>query len=105
MILGKWAIQAEGLGKRYRIGELKRYFEYVIAESKRYFDAEIPALDAAKRIDLGPYADWAEPERLIFNVERAYRELRGDPWDTPVNAVELLGQTAELRRHRETWGA
>ncbi len=84
------------------VRELKRYFEYVIAESKPLFEAELSALEAAKRIDLGPYADWAEPERLIFNVERAYRELRGDQWDAPVNAVGLLSQASELRRHRET---
>ena len=41
--------------------------------------------EAAKRIDLGPYADWTEPERLILNVERAYRELRGEPWDAPID--------------------
>ena len=53
--------------------------------------------EAAKRIDLGPYADWAEPERLIFNVERAYRELRGEPWDAPVDAVALLRQMYQLK--------
>jgi len=56
----------------------------VRAESRRFFDAGLSALDAAKRLDLGPYARWTEPERLLFNVERAYREFRGEPFDAPI---------------------
>jgi glyoxylase-like metal-dependent hydrolase (beta-lactamase superfamily II) len=84
------------------VEELKRYIEYVMTESRRFFDAGLPALEAARRIDLGPYASWTQPERLIFNVERAYRELRGDSWDTPVNGLELIRQTSELRRYWDT---
>jgi len=51
--------------------EMKAYLQYVRAESKWFYDAGLPALEAAKRIDLGPYAQWTEPERLLFNVERA----------------------------------
>jgi cyclase len=47
------------------------------ARVARHFDAGRSELEAAKRIDLGPYAAWTEPERLLFNVERAYREFRG----------------------------
>ena len=36
---------------------------------------------AAKRIDLGAFAVWAEPERLYFNVEQAFRELAGGGGD------------------------
>ena len=43
-----------------------------------------------KRIDLGPYAGWTEPERLVFNVERAYRELRGEPYDAPIDVAGLF---------------
>ena len=67
-------------------------------ESRRHFDAGLPALEAAKKIELGPYADWTEPERLLFNVERAYRELRGDPWDAPIDAVALFRGMHELAR-------
>ena len=41
----------------------------------------LPVLEAARRIDLGPYAGWTEPERLVFNVARAYREFGGEPYD------------------------
>jgi hypothetical protein len=34
----------------------------------------------------------------VFNVERAYRELRGEPFDAPVDAVALFRQMYELER-------
>jgi glyoxylase-like metal-dependent hydrolase (beta-lactamase superfamily II) len=80
--------------------EMKAYLEYVRSESKRFFDAGTTALEAAKRIDLGPYAGWTEPERILFNVERAYRELRGEPWDTPVDLAALFRDVQEVRASR-----
>src|SRR5207244_4149154 len=59
--------------------EMKAYLQYVRAESKRLFDRGLSAVDAAKRIDLGPYAGWAGPGRIAFQVARAARELRGQP--------------------------
>jgi glyoxylase-like metal-dependent hydrolase (beta-lactamase superfamily II) len=87
------------------VRDLRAYLEYVVEESRRFFEQEVSAIDAAKRIDLGPYSGWTEPERLIFNVDRAYRELRGEAWDTPVDAIGLLRQMYELRRHREAAGS
>lgn len=75
---------------------VRRYFEYVEAESKRFYEMELPEMEAAKRLDLGPYAKWTEPERLIFNVRRAYRELRGEPYDAHLDALALLREAAEL---------
>ncbi len=80
--------------------EMKAYLEYVRAESKRFFDAGLSPLEAAKKLDLGPYADWTEPERLLFNVERAYRELRGDPYDAPIDVFASFRGMYELARAR-----
>jgi glyoxylase-like metal-dependent hydrolase (beta-lactamase superfamily II) len=77
--------------------EMKAYLEYVQEESRRFFAAELTALEAAKRIDLGPYVEWTEPERLLFNVERAYRELRGEPFDAPVDVLAIARGMHELR--------
>jgi len=78
--------------------EMKAYLVYVRAESKRGFDAGLSTLEAAKRIDLGPYAKWTEPERLIFQVERAYREFRGEPYDAPIDVPTVFGAMHELRQ-------
>ncbi|HTD25677.1 MAG TPA: MBL fold metallo-hydrolase, partial [Candidatus Elarobacter sp.] len=80
--------------------EMKAYLQYVRAESKRLFDRGLSAVDAAKRIDLGTYAGWTEPERILFNVERAYRELRGEPYDVPIDATALFRGMYELRASR-----
>jgi glyoxylase-like metal-dependent hydrolase (beta-lactamase superfamily II) len=79
--------------------EFRAYLAWVKGESKRLFDQGLSELEAAKRIDPGPYADWTQPERIVFNVARAYRELRGEAWDAPSNAVELMDRAVELRAY------
>jgi cyclase len=78
--------------------EMKAYLAYVLVEAQRFFEAGLPALEAAKRIDPGPYASWTEPQRIIFNVERAYREFRGEPFDAPIDVVTMFRGMHELRR-------
>jgi glyoxylase-like metal-dependent hydrolase (beta-lactamase superfamily II) len=67
--------------------EMQAYLEYMREESRRCFDQGQSSFEAAKRIDLGPYAQWRGPARLYANIERAYREFRSEPadapWDTP----------------------
>jgi len=79
--------------------EMKAYLEYVRAESERHFHEGADEVEAAKRIDLGPYAGWSEPERLIFNVARAYRELRGGAVDAPVDVVAMVHGMRALTQH------
>lgn len=63
--------------------EMKTYLQYVRDESKTCFDAGLTSLEAAKRIEFGPYGEWRAPARLFMNVERAYREFRNEPPDAP----------------------
>jgi cyclase len=63
--------------------ELKAYLQYVREESRKCFDAGLTSIDAAKRIEFGPYSEWRAPARLYMNVERAYREFRNMPPDGP----------------------
>ncbi len=81
--------------------EMRAYLEYVRGEAKPLFEQGLPVLEACKRIDLGPYAGWTEPERLVFNVARAYRELRDEPFDAPINIIEVFTTMFELRSF---WG-
>lgn len=82
--------------------EMKSYLEYVRSEAERHFQAGSSELEAAKRIDLGPYAGWNEPERLIFNVARAYRELRDEPIDAPVDVMAMVHGMHALKQQ---WNA
>ena len=65
------------------VREMKAYLQYLRDESKKCFAAGLTSLDAAKRIEFGPYGEWRAPARLYMNVERAYREFRGEPPDAP----------------------
>jgi glyoxylase-like metal-dependent hydrolase (beta-lactamase superfamily II) len=67
------------------VNEMKAYLQYLRDESKKCFDAGMSSLDAAKRIEFGPYGEWHAPARLYMNVERAYREFRNEPSDAPWN--------------------
>ncbi len=80
--------------------EMRAYLEYVYGESRRFFDQGLDPFEAARKIDLGPYAHWTQPERVVFNVARAYRELRGGAWDEEVDAGRLLDAAWELRQER-----
>jgi cyclase len=77
--------------------EMQAYLRYVRDEARASFAAGLSAVEAAKRIDLGPYADWTEPERIVFNIERAYRELRGEPYDAPIDVMAMFRGVAEVR--------
>jgi glyoxylase-like metal-dependent hydrolase (beta-lactamase superfamily II) len=65
------------------VKDMKAYLQYVRDESKKCFDNGLSSLDAAKKIEFGPYSEWRAPARLFMNVERAYREFRNDPPDAP----------------------
>jgi glyoxylase-like metal-dependent hydrolase (beta-lactamase superfamily II) len=80
--------------------EMKGYLQHVLGESKKLLDAGLTAYEAAKQIDLGPYEGWHDPERLLLNVERAYRELRGDPPLSVVDGFALITGAMQLRRER-----
>ncbi len=80
---------------------LRRYFEYVQAESRTCFERGLTEVEAGKAIDLGPFAAWTEPERILSNIHRAYRELRGEAFDAPFDAVALLRDMASLAEWRE----
>ncbi len=90
------------LGDVSSLRQQREYLAYVHGEARRSFDQGLPPLEAAKRIELGPYLGWSEPERLAFQVDRAYRELRGEPWDAPVDAGRVFAEMAALRQHLAT---
>ncbi len=77
--------------------EMKAYLEYVRREARRGFDAGRTVIEASKDIDLGPYARWTEPERIVFQVERAYREFRGEAYDAPLDVNALFAGMHEMR--------
>jgi cyclase len=69
-----------------------RYLEYVHAEARKRFDAGMDSDDAADDIELGEFGDWGDRERIVVNVESAYREF--DPARPAAPVPELFMRMA-----------
>jgi cyclase len=80
--------------------EMREYLQYVYREARTCYDRGMSAAEAARTIDPGPYAGWTEPERIIFNIARAYREFNGEPFDTPVDFMEMAKTMTAIRQKR-----
>jgi len=80
------------------VQEMKNYLVYIRQEARQCFDRGLSILEAAKQIDLGVYSSWTEPERILFSLDRAYREFRGEPYDAPIDTTTLFRGMYELRR-------
>jgi glyoxylase-like metal-dependent hydrolase (beta-lactamase superfamily II) len=80
---------------RAAVADLKGYFEYLSTEARARFDGGMSAVDAARDIPLGPYADWGEAERVVVNVTTLYRDFGAAPAD---DVVTLFTEMAALAR-------
>ena len=75
------------------VEDLRGYFAFFRVEVRARFDAGMTALEAARDVDLGPYAGWGEAERVVANIHALYREFGSDG---PGDALTLMGEMAEL---------
>src|SRR6516165_1521644 len=66
------------------------YLRFVLDVAVRAHDAGVPALEAARDTDLGPFAGWPDRERIVGNLHRACAELDGAPRGAPVDIVAAL---------------
>jgi glyoxylase-like metal-dependent hydrolase (beta-lactamase superfamily II) len=75
------------------VADLKVYFEFLTTEARLRHDAGMSALEAARDIDLGPYAGWGEAERVVANVRALYRDF-GD--SSPADVLTVMSEMAVL---------
>ncbi len=75
---------------------LRDYFAYVLREARVFFDRGVAVDDACRQIDLGPYGEGEAPERLVFNVQRAYNEFAGDTAAT-IDAADMMSRAFALK--------
>jgi cyclase len=73
--------------------DLKGYFELLTREARVRYEGGMTPLEAARDIDLGPYAGWSEAERVVANVHALYRDFGGGD---PADALTLMGEMATL---------
>ncbi len=72
--------------------EVRDYLDFVEREATERFHGGMEAAEAARDIDLGPWAGWGESERIQANVEVVYRHL--DPGREPADVVTLFSRMA-----------
>lgn len=73
------------------LDDMDAYLQFVRELAWEGFEAGLSPLEAARRADLGPFAEWGETERLAPNLHRAYAELRGEPPGVPLDFATLIG--------------
>jgi cyclase len=76
------------------VEDLKGYFELLTSEARMRYDAGMDFLSAARDVELGPYAEWGEAERLAVNVHALYRDF-GAHFDDE-DPLGMLRAMAEL---------
>ncbi len=72
------------------------YFEHVLAEAKKRQEAGMDPVEAAFDIDLGPFADLGDSERIVVTVDTIYKDL--DPSHEKADPVFLFGQMGRYHR-------
>jgi glyoxylase-like metal-dependent hydrolase (beta-lactamase superfamily II) len=67
------------------------YLVLVEGEARKRFDRGMSVDEAAKDIDLGPFKQWPNHERILLNLERLWREFCGeDPATSKLNLAEVF---------------
>ncbi len=78
--------------------EMRDYLAYVRREARRGFDRGLTVVETAKQIDLGPYAGWTEPGRIVVPGAGAYAGEKGIGYDTPLDVTQLFAGMYEVRQ-------
>ncbi|GAA2639624.1 MBL fold metallo-hydrolase [Dactylosporangium fulvum] len=61
--------------------QLRRYYRFVLDTADAGITAGRTPLEAARDCDLGEFAGWADAERIVLNLHRAYAERQGTEFD------------------------
>jgi cyclase len=72
------------------IDDVLGYLGFVTELAREGKAAGLSPLEAARQADLGVYAAWTDPERLVGNLHRAYLELEGGERGARLDAMGAL---------------
>jgi cyclase len=75
---------------------LRRYLRLVGELAEQAEAAGYGPLEAARQADLGEFAGWSDPERLVANLHRARSELRGEEPARPLDQAAIWAEMVEL---------
>jgi glyoxylase-like metal-dependent hydrolase (beta-lactamase superfamily II) len=72
------------------IRAVRGYLEHITEQADAAYRGGLSFQEAADAIDLGPYANWLDAERVVVNVYQRYRELGAEMPEVPVTALLVL---------------
>ncbi len=81
------------------VQRVKEYLTYIDDQARLRFADGMNWQDAAHDIDLGPYSDWLDAERIAVNVNTLYRQY-GNPEAEHAGIVDIFGAMATEWRRR-----
>ena len=76
------------------------YLRWLQLQAEPAAAAGLTPLEAARAIDLGPYADLQHPERLVANLHRAFAECRGGRSGGEIDLLAAFGDMITMNGGR-----
>jgi cyclase len=61
--------------------EHRRYYRFVLDTATQGWSGGLTPLEAARQADLGDFSGWADAERIVLNLHRAYADRAGQDLD------------------------
>ena len=79
---------------------MEAYLGHVVAQGAELKDNGLTPEEAAREIDVGNYADWSDPERVVLNLMRLWLELDGRRPSERIDTMTAFGAMAGLAAER-----
>ena len=76
------------------------YLQHIQAIAADAWPTGVSPLDAAREADLGRFAEWHDPERIVGNLARAYVELAGAEPGVPIDVAGAIWAMVEYNGGR-----
>lgn len=72
------------------LGEHQRYYRFLLDATASGLGDGLDPLETARRLDLGEFERWADPERLVLNLHRSFADAQGTPFDILAAFVDAM---------------
>jgi glyoxylase-like metal-dependent hydrolase (beta-lactamase superfamily II) len=73
---------------------MQAYLSHLVSQGALLKERGLTPVEAAHEIDIGNYADWKEPERLVMNLMRLWLELDGSRATERINGMDAFAAMA-----------
>ncbi len=72
------------------LADHERYYRFVLDLAAEGRAEGIAPLELARQADLGAFGDWADAERIVLNLHRAYADAEGRPMDQMAAVLDAI---------------